>query len=281
MQIDYFNTRCEALLARYNQRNSKATTRHIDGLCKILREGGRIVVQTMFGGSVRKGTYVNGLSDVDILLLVDQSLLKNRPPAQVIDFVKETISWRMPRNDVESGKLAVTVGYSDGTEIQTLQAIRTANGVRVSAPGETKWSSIVQPDKFAKKLVAVNQENGSRVVPTIKLAKVIADCYVKRPNRKIAGRHIEALAIEAFRQYSGGLDPKSMLMRLLGHSIKTVLTPISDITGQTTYVDEYLGPENSKHRQRVSTYFGQMRSKIKNCGGKKDFDGLFCEGSGA
>ena len=59
-------------------------------MCNILRQQGD-VVQTMFGGSVRRGTDVNGLSDVDVLLIVNQSSLLNQQPAQAIEYVKNAV----------------------------------------------------------------------------------------------------------------------------------------------------------------------------------------------
>ena len=41
-----FNQYCERLLAQYNRRNTAAVTRHIEGLCSILRQQG-YVVQTI------------------------------------------------------------------------------------------------------------------------------------------------------------------------------------------------------------------------------------------
>ena len=114
-------------------------------------------------------------------------------------------------------------------------------------------------------------------MPTIKLAKAIADCYIRRPSRKITGYHMESLAIEAFKDYGGLLDPKTMLTHLFGNSIKAVLNPNVDTTGQSRYTDEHLGPEWSRERQRVSTYFGQMRGKVKQCRTRPQFDSLFCE----
>ena len=97
-------------------------------------------MQTMFGGSVRKRTYVNGLSDVDVLLVVNQSLLVNQlRSSEIIAYVRKTIQQRLPKNSVTAGNLAVTVGYSDGTEIQMLPTIRTKAGVRIAEPGSTKW----------------------------------------------------------------------------------------------------------------------------------------------
>ena len=73
MPDDNFNRYCEDLLVRYNRRNTRALTRHLESLCSFLREEGNHVVQIMFGGSVQKGTYVTGLSDVDLLLIVNES----------------------------------------------------------------------------------------------------------------------------------------------------------------------------------------------------------------
>ena len=126
MSDDNFNKYCEQLLVQYKRRNTKAVMRHLRSVCDILSHKDDHVVQTKFGGSVQKGTYVTGLSDVDVLLMVNQSSLKNRPPSRVIAYVRDAIQQRLPKNPVRAGKLAVTVGYADKTEIQILPAIKTA-----------------------------------------------------------------------------------------------------------------------------------------------------------
>ena len=88
MPKDRFNEYCENLLARYTRRNQQAVTRHLENLCNIIRNEGH-VVQTMYGGSVQRGTYVTGLSDVDVLLIVNQSSLVNQSPAKVIQQVRK------------------------------------------------------------------------------------------------------------------------------------------------------------------------------------------------
>ena len=178
--------------------------------------------------------------------------------------------------------MAVTVNYSDGTEVQVLPAIRTnSGGVRIAESGDTGWSNVVRPDMFAKKLIEVNQARNGRVVPTIKLAKAIADCFITRPRRKITGLHMESLAIEAFRGYQGALDPRTTLNHLFRNSVTAVMNPIADSTGQSRFVDECLGPAGSHLRQRASTYFGQMRSKVNSCRNRQDMDRLFCRGRGS
>ena len=153
---------------------------------------------------MQRGTNVTGLSDVDVLLIVNQSLMVNQPPASVIQQVQRTLSARLPNNHVRAGNLAVTVGYSDGIEIQVLPAIRTSSGgVRIAEPGSTGWGSVVHPENFAGRLAEVNNANNGRVVQVIKLAKAMANCYISRPNRKLSGYHLESLAVSAFRNYRG------------------------------------------------------------------------------
>ena len=107
----------------------------------------------------------------------------------------------------------------------------------------------------------------------------MADCFIKDSSRKISGYHIESLAIDVFAGYEGDLDPRSMLVHFLGHSVKAVITPIKDPTGQTKYVDEYLGQADSGPRKRASRYFGQLRGKVNSCKTRAEFDDLFGEGN--
>ena len=271
-----FNQSCESLFVQFKRRNTQAVQRHLKGVCNILRHDDDHVVQTKFGGSVQKNTYVTGLSDVDVLLIVNQSSLKNRPPSKVIAYVADTIRRRFPKNPVHKGKLAVTVGYADKTEVQILPAIRTTNGFRIAEPGSTNWSNVVQPERFVARFIRVNNARGGRVVPIVKLAKAIADNCITRKDSKISGYHMESLAIDAFQGYKGELDSKAMLNHLFKHSTKAVLKPIGDSTGQTRFVDEYLGAvANSKLRERASGYFAEMRSKVNSCGTRKAFNALF------
>ena len=173
----------------------------------------------------------------------------------------------------------MTVSYADKTELQILPAIRTTDGFRIAEPGISKWSNVIHPDRFVDRLIKVNNACGGRVVPTIKLAKAMADCFIKDSSRKISGYHMESLAIDAFAGYEGELDPKSMLVHFLGYSIKAVLNPIRDPTGQTSHVDGYLGQAKSKLRNGASAQFGQMRRNVNTCKTRAEFDDLFCQGA--
>lgn len=203
-----FNERCEALLVQYKRTNQQTVAKRLESLCGFLRREGD-VVQTMFGGSVQKNTYVTGLSDVDVLLIVNDSSRVNQSPAEVKKHVRDVIKQQYPNNCVQTGKLAVTVKYADGMAIQVLPAIRTrTGGVRIARPGSRRWSNIAHPERFAEELAEVNTARKGRVVPVIKLAKSMADCFITRPERKIGGYHMESLAVDAFENYSGPTNPK-------------------------------------------------------------------------
>ena len=122
MPADRFNEYCENLLTQYKRTNTKPVTQRLESVCEFLRQKGN-VVQTMFGGSVRKGTYVTGLADVDALLIVNQSSLVNQPPAGRFLVLSPLLATaRRPtselaarRNDfarkfIESGKHLLTPG---------------------------------------------------------------------------------------------------------------------------------------------------------------------------
>ena len=77
--------------------------------------------------------------------------------------------------------------------------------------------------------------------------------------------HMEPLAIDAFMDYQGPLDPKAMLNRLFSHSIKAVMAQSRILRDSRGTFDEYLGPANSGPRKRASTHFGQMRINVNSC----------------
>ena len=273
-----FNHHCEKLLAEYKRRDGDQVAQRLEEIRRALEGAGYGMVQTMFGGSVMRGTYVTGLSDVDALLIVNDSRLVSQLPSEVIERVREVVQRHFRDIAVTPGKLAVTVTYANGPEIQILPAIRTINdGIRIAEPGGSNWTNITRPEAFAEKLIEVNKAKGGRVIPVIKLAKAMADCHVKRQSRKISGYHIESLAIEAFSDYDDELKTQVMLDHFLTYSMVAVLTRIVDSTGQSRFVDEYLCNDGSALRVRARTYFGQMRGKVRGCDSRAKFNELFCQ----
>ena len=261
-------------LRYYNQRDAEAINRHIRTLRDALEQRDGDVVVTRLGGSVIRHTYVNGLSDVDVLMIVNNSSLSGRQPDATIQHMANLIRQRLPNTTVETGDMAVTVKYSDGNEIQVLPAIRTRSGVRVADPSRNRWSNIVHPERFAQKLTQINQSNDGQVIPAIKLAKAMSERIIRSDRDKISGYHIESLAIEAFRNYSGPTDLKSMVSRLCSYSSGAVLNQIKDPTGQSRHVDGYMGEQGSSRRQQAARNFSNIERRLNNVRSQSDLESL-------
>ena len=262
-------------LREYNDRDTEAIQRHIRGLRDALRQDTDEVIEIRYGGSVIRHTYVNGLSDVDALLILNDTTLSGRDPRTVIGRMAELIQRRMPNTNVSTGDLAVTIKYSDGHEVQVLPAIRTKSGVRIANPSQNQWSNVVHPERFARKLTQTNQANNGRVIPAIKLTKALVERQVQSKRDHISGYHIESLAIDAFKNYNGPYDLKSMVNHLTAYSSKAVVQPIKDSTGQSRNVDDYMGPQNSPTRHRAVRTFTGIRNNLNNCRSEADLDNLF------
>ena len=262
-------------LSEYNDRDTVAIRRHINVLRDALAQDVDDVIRPLFGGSASKRTYVDGLSDIDVLMVINDSVLSGQSPEAALRRMGELIRTRLPNSDVRVGALAVTITYSDDNEVQVLPAIRTQSGIRIPDPTGNTWSRILHPDRFAAKLTTVNQSNRGQVIPTIKLLKALAHRSVQSDKGRLTGYHIESLAVDAFKSYGGPYDFKSMIDRFTNFASGAVRRPITDTTGQSRYVDEYLGPAGSAERARAAATIQRMQTSLDACRSKQDLDNLF------
>ena len=271
---DEINGRLRDKLRDYNSRDADTIRRHISTLRDALELGENDVVRTRFGGSTSRNTFVRGLSDSDVLAIINDSSLSGRRPSEVIQYMAELIRQRLPSTRIVTGDLAVTVHFSDGNEIQLLPAVRTSSGVRIADPGRNRWSNVLHPERFAGKLTEVNQANSGQVVPTVKLAKGMAARMIRSDRDRPSGYHLESLAIEAFKNYRGPHDLKSMLKHFTRYASKAVLHPIRDSTGQSRHVDGDLGAPGSAARRSAAAAFERMHVRLESCKSERDLDSL-------
>jgi len=256
------NSYLEDLLADVNSRDPETVKSHLATIQDALSQETEESIPLLLGGSMKKHTYVDGLSDVDVLAIVNNSTLENEPPHRVLEYFAERMRERLPKTTITVGDLAVTLRFSDGYEIQVLPALTTKTGIRIPTSDGKEWSSVIRPERFAQKLTSVNQANASKVVPVIKLYKVMNSQLPEEV--RLPGYHMESIAINAFEGYSGSRSRKDMLRHLAEYASVAVLRPIEDSTGQSIHVDDKLGGANSHEREEASASIKRILARMKS-----------------
>jgi hypothetical protein len=249
------------LLAGYNVRDTPLIRERLEEAKQHLEDATAGAPDQLFGGSVAKHTYVDGLSDIDAMLIINETELADHEPASALDRMTEILAKNLKAAKVWHGRMAVTVEYSDGMQLQLLPTIRTSEGLKVPSSRRAGWSHI-DPQKFQRALTRRNDECAGKLVPTIKLAKAILGSLPE--SQRLSGYHVESLAIAAFRHYDGAKTTAAMLPIFFERSKDLVLSPIRDSTGQSIHVDEYLGSEGSIQRKTVSHILSRFAKRIRN-----------------
>jgi hypothetical protein len=247
-------------LAEYNDRDADTINNRLEEVKEVLADYLESSVFLRFGGSVSKHTYVDGISDVDCLCFLDSSKLAADSPQQLLKEFESLLRELMgKRADVERGAISIKLKYKDGPELQILPAQRTATGVRIPAYEEDAWSQVVHPQRFAQVLTDLNQKLSGKLVPVIKLVKPV----MNNLEPKMKGYHIEVLAERIFQEYRGDLNSKDMVQHFLDRASELVKTPAKDMTGQSIYVDDYLGQRNSAAREAIGRSLQNIVQRMK------------------
>ena len=254
------NENLTSLLVDLNDRDVEGIREELDQIKVDLESEIEGTVDTLFGGSVSKHTYVNGISDVDALVLLDRSELADKTPDEVKAFLADRLCDRYGTGAVGVGALAVTLTL-EGKEIQLLPALRHQHGFKIADSNGSTWAK-VYPRRFAKALTKANERLGGKLVPSVKLIK--AAIAKLSETEQISGYHVESMAINVFRGYGGRMTQKSMLQHFFEKAPAHVLKPIKDSSGQSVHVDEYLGVENSSKRKGVARALIRIREKIRD-----------------
>lgn len=251
------------LLGAYNSRDIPTVNERLDNIKEAMQGAIAGTFDQLFGGSVAKHTYVDGLSDIDSVVLINDSDLENKSPQLALQRMEAIIRGRLKDEArVEHGRMAVTVTFPDGMVIQLLPAIKSGDlHLHVPSSRRDGWSKI-NPTTFREALSRRNQECGGKLVPTIKLAKAITGRLPE--GQRLSGYHMEALGIAAFKGYKGEMTTSAMLPAFFDRARELVLSPIRDRTGQSVHVDEYLGPANNETRLALSHVLGRIARRMRN-----------------
>lgn len=247
-------------LASY-ERDPNKTKERLGEISDVLKDQADME-QLLFGGSVAKHTYVDGLSDVDALVILNQKEFADKSPEEVLNGFYRSLQDRLTYDEVKSvekARMAVTVIYRDGTEIQLLPSLRTGSKVLIPTASAKEWKE-TSPKAFQKALTTANERLNQTLVPTIKLIKSLNRGLPEQ--KRLTGYHIDSLAVDAIRGYRGAKTVKSLFTHILEQASKRVLSPIYDITGQSRIVDAYLGKAKSPERRVVADALTSVVRKL-------------------
>lgn len=248
-------------LASANSRDVEKVAERLAVITDSLADDLEGTVDTLFGGSVAKHTYVDGLSDIDSLLVLEGEHLKAQKPSALLKKLERLIAKKVPDAEVTSGRLAVTVQYADGMQLQLLPATRIDGELRVPSFRRDGWSDI-SPEAFQRALTKANESCNFKLVPTIKLAKAIIGSLPD--DKRLSGYHVESLAIAAFKNYEGPKIASAMLPVFFERAKDLVKSPIKDSTGQSVHVDGYLGDAGSADRVAAGHLLERIAKRMRN-----------------
>ena len=266
------NDYLDGLLRGFNDRDAELINGRLTEALDCLGESVYDVDRLLFGGSIAKHTYVDGLSDVDALIVMRD--VEAASPSELITGVANAIRAASLSDvaEVTAGNLAVTVTYVDGCEVQLLPARERGGRLAIASADGARWQNI-RPKEFARKLTEVNQANGGSVVPVTKLAKALVN-QLPEPHR-LSGYHVEAIAVDAFKNYDGARNRADMLHHLLAHASSAVLRPTGDITGQSVHIDPHLGAANSNERRAIAAAITRIVRRMESARAVSDYESLF------
>ena len=250
-QNDYevqINELIEKLLSQLNNRDTEAIQTHLDVIVSALNDEIDGTITTRLGGSLSKHTHLNGISDIDALVILNKSELSSMKPREVLKSFYEILQSRLPKTTIEMGDTAITIRYSDG-EVQLIPAIRYKTGIKI--PDSKDWSTIIKPEAFSSQLTNLNSRLNGRLIPAIKIIKGMISGFPEK--NQLNGYHVESLALRVFENFrESDFKVKRIISEFFKRAPDFVRKPIKDVTGQSTYVDEYLGKKDSITRMIVA-----------------------------
>jgi hypothetical protein len=256
------------ILANANDRNVEVIQAHLANIEQAIGQEVEGFVDLLFGGSVAKNTYVAGVSDVDALVVLNDSELATMTPLEVRDHFIERLRERLTNTTVEPDGFAVAVRYADGL-VEVVPVKRHGEDYLLPSPDCQSWTRI-RPRAFTDALTAANRDQNGKLIPVIKLAKVVLTDMPEA--RRPSGYHLESLALEVFSDYQGARTPKEMLGHFFTQGAQRVLQPILDRTGQSRHIDDHLGPPMSVERQILSDSLGRIARRLQNADGAHALD---------
>ena len=247
------NLALRALLSEFNSRDKDTINSVLDEVkqaCSDLE-----LDRLLLGGSVAKHTYVNGLSDIDALVVMDKG---KGSPQELLQALYDELAKKL-HYKVTKGTIAVTIN-AKGHEIQLVPCYQSGEKFKIADESGKSWRT-VNPAKFREKLSQENERLNNALIRSIKLVKSLNATLPE--SQRLSGYHLEALALSSVKKYDAAKTLKAVTLHILDRSSQLVLSPSKDPTGQSDSIDSALGKENSPLRQSISKQLSQLSHKLK------------------
>ena len=225
-------------------------------------------VDIVYAGSVAKGTYVEGISDVDNHVRINGTSLEKKSPAEVKAYIRQQLSKLPNVKSVTETRRTVTATYRDGTEMQYVPVIKTKNGYRV-ADGNN-WSNVVYENRFKRDFQRTNKKCGGRLTALVRFLK--KENANNPKGQRMSGHHIEVMANRIFKSAPASKtdDVGTMAVYYHQHASRHIRHRMRDVTGQYTYVDKRsLGGPDSESRRALSRRFASRARRMNRSGGNQ------------
>lgn len=267
------NEKLKGILSNYNERDTDLVNERLNEIRDILSNYLESSIDIRRAGSWSKHTYVDGVSDVDCLFILNSSAFTGESPNQLLDELEGHLQRKLQGATVERGNLSLKVTYATGPELQILPALKNEKGLRIPSGFNNEWSRIINPERFANTLTETNQKLNGNLIPVVKLVKGVVSGNGFTSNLK--GYHIEALAVEIFQGYEGERTRKAMLEYFFTKAHDLVKKPMKEMSGQSQYIDDYLGNSGSSERESVSGELKNISEKMTSANKKLSADDWF------
>lgn len=258
------NDYLEQKLMETRPKDPEEVRRRVKEMVDVINDGLDGNVTHFDGGSASKDTFVEGISDYDIVVRLNDTELADRLPQDALKQVAEKLAKKYGPENVKVGVMAVTVtDPKTSREYQAVPAVSAGKGkMKFPEPGKNKWGKVAQPNKFARELARADRRENGRVKDAIRMFKLMQEKRLYKEER-LKGYHIEAIAYMAFQNPGKANDHRTALEYMTRAAANIVRRPIKDSTGQSRHVDDYLGARDSSERTKASHALTHLADKMK------------------
>lgn len=213
------------------------------------------VRRVLFGGSHARGTKISPVGDkqgdLDVYFVLAPRLrwhygmLSGHTPSDLLIDVRQTLKRHLSTPSLRADSPCVRIRYSD-LDVDVIPAFESWLDSSLLIPYYKGWLRAT-PDKQRKLFTSLNQRQGARFLPMVKMIKHWNRVH---PTAGLRSYHTEIMALRIFRlrdieSYA------SALVTYFEKAARLVTRPLSDPCGSRSAVTQYLSPEKAAHAQEM------------------------------